>query len=132
MMFFKESKKLTQEDQNKINLAKKIQSKLPEDLIENDKENKTNQSSNKYKIHRNIMEEADFNIDHYIQNNHLIYKAIFILIVLHVIIITMSSVTLFMKPDTKFFATSPDGRVWELNTRENPNGNFVIKEYKGR
>lgn len=131
-MFFKKNKELTQEEQNKINLAKKIQSKLPDNLIENDKENKTNQSSNKYKIHRNIMEEADFNIDNYIQNNPIIYKTCFILIVLHFIIIVMTSVTLFMKPDTKFFATSPDGRVWELNTRENPNGNFVIKEYKGR
>ena len=131
-MFFKKNKELTQEEQNKINLAKKIQSKLPDNLIENDKENKTNQSSNKYKIHRNIMEEADFNIDNYIQNNPIIYKTCFILIVLHFIIIVMTSVTLFMKPDTKFFATSPDGRVWELNTRENPNGKFVIKEYKGR
>ena len=131
-MFFKKNKELTQEEQNKINLAKKIQSKLPDNFIENDKENKTNQSSNKYKIHRNIMEEADFNIDNYIQNNPIIYKTCFILIVLHFIIIVMTSVTLFMKPDTKFFATSPDGRVWELNTRENPNGNFVIKEYKGR
>lgn len=131
-MSFKKNKELTQEEQNKINLAKKIQSKLPDNLIENDKENKTNQSSNKYKIHRNIMEEADFNIDNYIQNNPIIYKTCFILIVLHFIIIVMTSVTLFMKPDTKFFATSPDGRVWELNTRENPNGNFVIKEYKGR
>ena len=131
-MFFKKNKELTQEEQNKINLAKKIQSKLPDNFIDNDKENKTNQSSNKYKIHRNIMEEADFNIDNYIQNNPIIYKTCFILIVLHFIIIVMTSVTLFMKPDTKFFATSPDGRVWELNTRENPNGNFVIKEYKGR
>ena len=41
-------------------------------------------------------------------------------------------VTLLIRPDTKFFASSPDGRTWELNTRKNPDGSFVIKEYKGR
>ena len=65
----KNKKQLTQEDIKKINLAKKIQSNLPSDLIENDKENKANQSSNRYKIERTVEEDSDFNINNNIINN---------------------------------------------------------------
>jgi hypothetical protein len=131
-MFSKNKKQLTQDDIKKINLAKKIQSNLPSDLIENDKENKANQSSNRYKIERTVEEDSDFNINNNIINNPKIYKFGFIIMILNFIIMLATPVTLLIRPDTKFFASSPDGRTWELNTRKNPDGSFVIKEYKGR
>lgn len=108
-MFSKNKKQLTQEDIKKINLAKKIQSNLPSDLIENDKENKANQSSNRYKIERTVEEDSDFNINNNIINNPKIYKFGFIIMILNFIIMLATPVTLLIRPDTKFFASSPDG-----------------------
>lgn len=131
-MFFKKNKKVIQDAQDKINLAKKIQSKLPEDFVKNEQENKTAQASNRYKINRTIEEECDANIEHYINHNDKIYKFCLILVVLNFIIMSINPIILLIRPDTRFFASSPDGKTWELNTRKHPEGDFVIKEYKGR
>ena len=49
-MFFKKNKEVIQDAQDKINLAKKIQSKLPEDFVKNEQENKTMQASNRRRM----------------------------------------------------------------------------------
>ena len=43
-----------------------------------------------------------------------------------------TSAILIFRKDSDFYATSPNGQVWKLNTRETPKGSFDIQEYKGK
>lgn len=135
MFGIKKKNKLDELPLNKqqgIEFAKKIADTLPEEIVNQEENNKTSNTGNKYKINLSIEEVTDKYVDLYIESNPKIYKYVLILIVLNAIIMLSTTLTLVLRADTKFFASAPDGRTWELTTRETPNGSFKIIDYQGR
>lgn len=132
-MFFKKNKntaigaKTSIEEKNK-KFAEKINSQLPEDIIE--AKSSSPIVGNRYKVHLNIDEEADINVHRLILINPAIYKSCLILLILNFIMAISISMILYTKEDSQFYASSPDGRIWKLDTRETPNGSFKIQQHK--
>lgn len=135
MFGLKKNNKLDELPLNKqqgIEFAKKIANELPEGIVNNDNKKQSVNTGNKYKIDLSVEETTDKYLDLYIEGNPKIYKTVLILIILNAIIMLSTTLTLVLRDDTKFFASAPDGRNWELKTRETPNGSFKITDYQGR
>lgn len=84
----------------------------------------------KFKKTLSVEEESDSYAMLYSKVNEIIYKYNIALIILNFLIVFITAITLLTRDDTRFFATSPDGRVWELNTSNKPDGNFNIYQHK--
>lgn len=132
-MFFKKNKntsvgvKASIEEKNK-RFAEKINRQLPEDIIET----KSNSPivGNRYKVYLSTEEATDINVHRLILINPTIYKSCLILLILNFILAVSISIVLYTKEDSQFYASSPDGRIWKLDTRETPNGSFKIQQHK--
>ena len=55
---------------------------------------------------------------------NILYKSSVIAIILMYVLLFLTAMHLVFRDDTRFYASSPDGRIVELTTRETPDGKF--------
>lgn len=92
------------------------------------------ESSKGYRIYKKnyfIEERSDTLSEQNKLTATIIYKYSLFTMILTMFFILATIFILVTRDDSKIYASSPDGRIWELETREIPNGSFKIKEYKG-
>ena len=93
------------------------------------------QSENGYRFYKKeyfIEERSDALVDHNIRSSKFIFKYTVVVMLLTFLFTVATSAILIFRKDSDFYATSPNGQVWKLNTRETPKGSFEIQEYKGK
>lgn len=103
--------------------------KKKETLQNKDTNADVSESQNGYRLYRKeyfIEERSDATFEMNKITSPIIYKYTIFTLIVSLICILATVLHLIIRDDTRFYATSPDGRVWELRTRETPNGSFKI------
>lgn len=85
---------------------------------------------NKFKVNLSVEAEADQYFHVYEKANNFIYKYCICCIAAIFIFIVMTVMILFLRDDSRFYLSTPEGKVVEVDTRLTPQGSFKVSQYK--